>query len=51
MIIIGVGCGPGLLTEEAILGIRIAKTIFGSDRAIEIARPFISPECRSPLDR
>jgi cobalt-precorrin-7 (C5)-methyltransferase len=45
MIIIGVGCGPGLLTEEAIREIRIAKTIFGSDRAIEIARPFISPEC------
>jgi cobalt-precorrin-7 (C5)-methyltransferase len=45
MIIIGVGCGPGLLTEEAIRGIRIAKTIYGSQRAIEIARTFISPEC------
>ena len=42
MKIIGVGCGPGMLTEEAIQGSRIAKTIYGSDRAIEIARPFIS---------
>ncbi len=45
MIIIGVGCGPGMLTEEAIRGIRMARTLYGSDRAIEIARPFISPGC------
>ena len=45
MIIIGVGCGPGMLTEEAIRGIAIAKTIYGSDRAIEIARPFMAPSC------
>jgi len=45
MIIIGVGCGPGMLTEQAIQAIGIAKTIFGSDRAIGIARPFISPGC------
>ena len=45
MIIIGVGCGPGMLTEEAIRGIRMAKTIYGSDRAIEIARAFISMGC------
>jgi cobalt-precorrin-7 (C5)-methyltransferase len=34
-----------MLTEEAIRDIRIAKTIYGSDRAIEIAQPFISPAC------
>ena len=45
MIIIGVGCGPGMLTEQAIQAIRKAKNIYGSDRSIEIARPFISPEC------
>jgi cobalt-precorrin-7 (C5)-methyltransferase len=45
MIIIGVGCGPGMLTEQAIQEIRNAKTIFGSDRSIEIAKPFISPGC------
>lgn len=45
MIIIGVGCGPGMLTEQAAQAIGLAKTIYGSDRAIEIARDFISPEC------
>jgi cobalt-precorrin-7 (C5)-methyltransferase len=45
MIIIGVGCGPGMLTEQAIKAIGMATTIYGSDRAIEIARPFISPGC------
>jgi len=45
MIIIGVGCGPGMLTEQAIRAIGMAKTIYGSDRAIEIARAFISPGC------
>jgi cobalt-precorrin-7 (C5)-methyltransferase len=45
MIIIGVGCGPGMLTREAIHAIGLATIIYGSDRAIEIARPFVSPEC------
>ena len=45
MIIIGVGCGPGMLTEQAIKAIGLAKKIYGSDRAIEIARSFISPAC------
>ncbi|MFA4849005.1 MAG: cobalt-precorrin-7 (C(5))-methyltransferase [Methanoregula sp.] len=45
MIIIGVGCGPGMLTEQAIRAIERAKKIYGSDRAIEIARTFISPGC------
>lgn len=45
MIIIGVGCGPGMLTEQAIHAIGLAKKIYGSDRAIDIARTFISPGC------
>ncbi|MDD1696375.1 MAG: cobalt-precorrin-7 (C(5))-methyltransferase [Methanoregula sp.] len=46
MKIIGVGCGPGLLTEQAITEISRARTIYGSDRAIEIAQPHISIDCK-----
>ena len=45
MKIVGVGCGPGLLTEEAIHVIRSATLIYGSDRAIAICRPHIPPGC------
>jgi cobalt-precorrin-7 (C5)-methyltransferase len=45
MKIVGVGCGPGLLTEEAIHVIRSATLIYGSDRAIAICRPHIAPGC------
>ena len=45
MKIVGVGCGPGLLTEEAIHVIRSAALIYGSDRAIAICRPHIPPAC------
>ncbi len=45
MKIVGVGCGPGLLTEQAIRVIRKASLIYGSDRAIMIARPHIQPGC------
>ncbi len=45
MKIVGVGCGPGMLTEEAIVAIEGATAIYGSDRAIDIARPHISPGC------
>ncbi|MDH7594042.1 MAG: cobalt-precorrin-7 (C(5))-methyltransferase [Methanomicrobiales archaeon] len=38
MKIVGVGCGPKMLTEEAIVAIRSAHRIFGSRRAIELAR-------------
>jgi cobalt-precorrin-7 (C5)-methyltransferase len=47
MKIIGVGCGPGLLTEQAIRELKAARTVYGSDRAIEIARPYLSPSCRA----
>lgn len=45
MKIVGVGCGPGMLTEEAIRAIESAALIYGSDRAIELARPHIPPAC------
>jgi cobalt-precorrin-7 (C5)-methyltransferase len=46
MKIVGVGCGPGLLTEEAIRVIRQAKTVYGSSRAIELARAHLPAGCR-----
>ena len=45
MKIVGVGCGPGMLTEEAVRVIGSATLIYGSDRAIEIARPHIPQGC------
>ena len=36
MKIVGTGCGPGLLTEMGIREIRQAKTIYGSERAIQV---------------
>jgi cobalt-precorrin-7 (C5)-methyltransferase len=41
MKIVGVGCGPGMLTESAITVIKIAELIVGSQRAINIVIPFI----------
>jgi cobalt-precorrin-7 (C5)-methyltransferase len=45
MKIVGVGCGPGMLTEEAIDTIRGAKKCYGSERAIALATSFLSPDC------
>ena len=45
MKIIGVGCGPGMLTEQAIHEISRATIIFGSDRAIELAKTHIPLNC------
>ena len=45
MKIVGVGCGPGMLTEQAILRITEAGTIYGSERAIEVALPHIRHGC------
>jgi cobalt-precorrin-7 (C5)-methyltransferase len=44
MKIIGVGCGPGLLTEQAIKELRKAWNVYGSGRAIELARPYLAPQ-------
>ena len=38
MKIVGVGCGPGMLTEQAIREISRASLIYGSDRAIDLAK-------------
>ncbi|MDD1718837.1 MAG: cobalt-precorrin-7 (C(5))-methyltransferase [Methanoregulaceae archaeon] len=45
MKIVGVGCGPGLLTEEAIESIRNARRILGSGRAIELVKDCIPETC------
>lgn len=42
MKIVGVGCGPGMLTLEAIDAISNAGILYGSPRAIELARDHIS---------
>ena len=41
MKIVGVGAGPNLLTKEAISAIENAKIIFGSKKAIELAKNHI----------
>ena len=45
MKIVGVGCGPGMLTEEAVRVIGNADLIYGSERAIELASAHIGKEC------
>jgi cobalt-precorrin-7 (C5)-methyltransferase len=44
--VVGVGCGPGMLTEEAIRVIAAATEIYGSRRAIELATPHIPAGAR-----
>ncbi len=46
MKIVGVGCGPGMLTEMAIVVISGADLIYGSGRAIEMVRPHIREGCK-----
>ena len=45
MKVIGVGCGEGMLTEEAITAILPARLIYGSARAIERVSRYIHPDC------
>ena len=45
MKIIGVGCGPGLLTEQAVQELKKARFAYGSDRAIAIARDYLPKNC------
>ena len=45
MKIIGVGCGPGLMTEQAMLELKKARFAYGSERAIELARAFLPENC------
>ncbi|MCL2863452.1 MAG: cobalt-precorrin-7 (C(5))-methyltransferase [Methanimicrococcus sp.] len=48
MIIVGVGVGPGMLTEIGIQAIQNASVIYGSGRALELAKPFIPKD--TPVD-
>ena len=41
MIIVGVGVGPGMLTEEGIAAIQNASVVYGSGRALELAQKYI----------
>lgn len=41
MKIIGVGCGPGMMTEAAVKAVRSGTLIVGSERALDIAREYI----------
>ena len=46
MKVVGVGCGPGMLTEQAIRVISGATILFGSKRAIALAAAYIPEGCR-----
>ena len=46
MIIVGVGVGPNMLTQEAIEAIGGASIVYGSKRAIELASRYIKCEAR-----
>jgi cobalt-precorrin-7 (C5)-methyltransferase len=48
--IVGVGAGPNLLTQEAISAIGNATMIFGSKRAIELAKEHIKCEAHEITD-
>lgn len=45
MKVVGTGCGPGMITLEAIEEIRNARRIYGSARAIELVREHIGEAC------
>jgi len=45
MIIVGVGAGPGMMTQEAINAIGEAGLIYGSKRAVDIASDHFRPDC------
>ncbi len=45
MKVVGVGCGPGMLTGEAARVIAAAALVYGSARAIALARPHIRDGC------
>jgi cobalt-precorrin-7 (C5)-methyltransferase len=45
MKVVGVGCGPGLITEEAAAVISAATLVMGSKRALDLAVRHIPPDC------
>ena len=46
MKIVGVGCGRNMLTREAVETIRSAKLLYGSDRALEIAKEYFASDAK-----
>jgi cobalt-precorrin-7 (C5)-methyltransferase len=46
MIVVGVGCGPGMITVDAVSRLGRAGKVYGSERAIEMAKPYIPPDCQ-----
>jgi cobalt-precorrin-7 (C5)-methyltransferase len=46
MIVVGVGAGPGLITEQAAAEIKNATLIYGSRRSIDLAKDHISQSCK-----
>jgi cobalt-precorrin-7 (C5)-methyltransferase len=45
MKIVGVGCGPGLMTDQAKKVLKRARFAYGSERAIALARAFLPRIC------
>ena len=50
MIVVGVGVGPGMLTEEGIRAIRNASVVYGAKRALELAQEYIDCEASTIKD-
>lgn len=50
MIVVGVGVGPGMLTEEGIEAIKKASVVYGSKRALELARKYIQSDANPIKD-
>jgi cobalt-precorrin-7 (C5)-methyltransferase len=50
MIVVGVGVGPGMLTEEGIKAIRKASVVYGAKRALELAKDYITCEAKTIKD-
>lgn len=48
MIVVGVGVGPKMLTAEGIEAIQNASVVYGSGRALELAKPYIP--VNTPVD-
>ena len=44
MIIVGVGAGEGMLTEEGISRIRVARLLYGSVRALDLVRVYAAAD-------
>jgi len=47
MIVVGVGCGPGMLTMDAMDRLKKAKSVYGADRALDMVRQYLPAGCRT----